>query len=333
MRVSWVMFWVLALAVRAAAAPEPPPPEGFAGTQYIDGSGCVFLREGDDWVPRTDRQGVPVCGFPPTLSQRGLAPEMPAPAPPPTIEEVLFEKLATGLRDGEFAADPRPIAERQAVAAPAGQSPVERDLQALVSGQDAMRRAMSGGPDKDLCRLLGYEPDPSGAPVPGRDVTFGLCPGMRAELPGPIITAGARHDAVALAANAPQEQPGPAADREPVAADAGAKPAATEGTAPSPAKPAAVTRPAVAAPAAPGRPATAIEMIPASARYVQIGGFTDEADALAVARQLIGIGYEVGLARRQDQAQLLVGPFEDRGALVRALNDLRGRGHDKAVAR
>lgn len=345
MRAPWVMFWVLALAVRAAAAPEPPPPRGFAGTQYIDGSSCVFLLEGGVWVPRTDRQGAPVCGFPPTLSQRGLAQDMPAPAPPPSIEDMLFRQLAAGLRDGEFAADPRPMEERREVAAPTGQSPVERDLQALIAGQDAMRGAMSGGPGGDLCRLLGYEPDPGGH-VFGGDVTFGLCPGMRVQVPGPVITLGARHDASPeLAANAAPDEAEGRADRKPqdVAASAGRSsgpPPAMPSPATLPAAIEAGDRPARTATRRPAKlssPSEGAEMIAASARYIQIGDFADEASALAQARLLIGIGYDAGLARRPGDAPqarlLLVGPFEDRGALVRALNDLRGRGYDKAVAR
>ncbi len=70
------------LAILALAAPvladepaEPAemPPAGYAGQQYVDSKGCLFLRAGRVgevlWVPRVTREGVPLCGNP-TSGQR-----------------------------------------------------------------------------------------------------------------------------------------------------------------------------------------------------------------------------------------------------------------------
>lgn len=327
MRLSWIMLWMVALAGGAGAMPEPPPPEGFAAAQYIDGAGCVFLREGGGWTARLDRQGAMVCGFPPTLSQRGLPP-MPEPAPPPTVEEILFQQLAAGLRDGEFAADPTPLAERPVFSAARGASPVERDLQALISGQDMLRAAMAGPPAGDgLCELLGYVPDPSAGALLGADVTRGLCPGMRPVVPAPILTAGARAGPPPAAAG---NMARPALKPEAAPAQ---RAAAVPAPGPKAARP---ERRQQASSPAPAKAAAAAEMIPPHARYVQLGAFGQQA-AQSTARRLAGQGYPVVQSRASDDEErtrvLMVGPFKDRQSLVRALNELRARGHPGAVAR
>ena len=334
MRVWLVFLWLLALAARAVAAPEPPPPQDFAGAQYIDGSGCVFARAGDNWAPRLDRQGAPVCGFPPTLSQRGLNLDA---APRPTVEDRLFEQFSQGLRDGEFTADPRQRQELHDPGLPDRQDPLTRNLQTAIARQEALRAAMSGARENsDLCNLLGYHSDPSDQPALGGDVTFGLCPGMRADPPRAILTEGARRDRVKVAAAEPVDDE---AQTEAVT------PAASPGIAAPAARPAARTSPdngkrsAQAAHAArrPVPVVPGVEMIPANARYVQVGLYPDQASAEIIARRLIARGYPAGLARRDgyapDVRAVLAGPFEDRGRLVRALNDLRRQGYDRAVAR
>ena len=70
MRAFWCGFWAMAWAVTGQAAPVPLPPDGFDGAQYIDRTGCVFVRTGAGWAARRDRNGRPICGFPPTLSSR-----------------------------------------------------------------------------------------------------------------------------------------------------------------------------------------------------------------------------------------------------------------------
>lgn len=68
--------WATALALLAAPAlaeplqPAEMPPAEFAGQQYVDSKGCMFVRAGTAdavlWIPRVTPKGVPLCGNPPS---------------------------------------------------------------------------------------------------------------------------------------------------------------------------------------------------------------------------------------------------------------------------
>lgn len=75
-RGAWSGLAVLALCVAGGAAraeiavPAELPPPDYAGQQYVDSKGCLFLRAGAPgeviWIPRVTRKGVPLCGNPPS---------------------------------------------------------------------------------------------------------------------------------------------------------------------------------------------------------------------------------------------------------------------------
>lgn len=61
------------LPAHAGGAPAETPPPDFTGRQYIDSTGCVFLKhDSGGWRARIDSQGVAVCGYPPTPVDRGM---------------------------------------------------------------------------------------------------------------------------------------------------------------------------------------------------------------------------------------------------------------------
>ncbi|HOZ34449.1 MAG TPA: SPOR domain-containing protein [Tabrizicola sp.] len=57
-----------AAAARDLIQPAELPPASYAGQQYVDSKGCLFMRAGQAgkelWLPRVTREGVPVCGNP-----------------------------------------------------------------------------------------------------------------------------------------------------------------------------------------------------------------------------------------------------------------------------
>jgi hypothetical protein len=86
---------VLLLAVggpvlaRDLIKPAELPPASYAGQQYVDSKGCLFMRAGTPgkelWLPRVTRDGVPLCGYPPSgrrvpvAGEAGAAPVEVAP--------------------------------------------------------------------------------------------------------------------------------------------------------------------------------------------------------------------------------------------------------------
>lgn len=88
--------------------PAELPPADYAGLQYVDSRGCMFVRAGSGskvvWIPRVSRQGVPVCGNPPSGARV------------PVAEEIGAEPYAPGAATGSGTA-PSPAA-RSAASAP-----------------------------------------------------------------------------------------------------------------------------------------------------------------------------------------------------------------------
>lgn len=327
----WVVL-VLLLPGRIWATPEPPPPGDFPGAQYIDRTGCVFVRQGTDWVPRLDKDGAPICGFPPSQPALAAVPETPLPSP----EEALTDMLAQGLRAGDLATD-QPAAPLGQAAPDPAQAVLDATLQDQIEIEARLRSAMAGQAPEGLCARLGYRPATDQTPIIGGDVTQGLCPGMTAPKLQPQLSAAVAATPLPTAPDAPS--PAVATETpEPVSKDTPA-PKPVRRAEPA-AKPAAVKSASVIArtPAAPSvEKPDPVEMIPANARYVEIGIYADAANAMAALRRLSGLGYSTAqrdqkVGNRSGKA-ILAGPFSDRQALVTALTRLRANGYPRAVAR
>lgn len=317
MRLVLGMMLLLVMPGALMAAPEPPPPVDYPGTQYIDRTGCVFVQEGTAWLPRKDSQGEPICGFPP--SQPVAADVLPSP------EEMLTGILADGLRPGDLASDPAPQALAEVPADPA-QAALDTQLTKQVELDARMRSALSGQTPDGLCARLGYRLSGSATPLIGADVTQGLCPGMTPDAPAPVIAAAAAQHGTTPAKDSTKTPPVVKAVADKTAA---------------PVRRAAPDRPRVVADRRTKAPAqqkaATVEMIPASARYVQIGAFQDEGNANAAVRRLLALGYPAAQRREQVKGTLqrviLAGPFSNRQDIVAALTRLRANGYPHAAAR
>ena len=340
-------FWLCCGAL-AASVPQPaePPPPDFAGRQYIDSRGCIFMADGaGGWVPRL-YDGELLCGYPPTLSVRQLASRPPDPARGRQVEQVLAETLFAGLRDGELEGSAQPFRPLPDMGPePASDAPALA-LQAEIAAQPQIRRSMAGGlrPNRNLCRLLGHD-GPGDGPEPGRigqDPTEGFCDA----LPGAALS----RLAFARPATLPQPpETGPAPDpTEPAPQDkapqlaANAPPAAPPAGAASPrpaASPAVATPiPSAAASHAGGRRAAFVDGIPPGARFVQLATVHGAAEADQVARRILALGYhphrlKPGPDGADGPQVLLAGPFDDRQSIVIALDRLRRAGFRDAVPR
>ncbi|MFN3524797.1 MAG: SPOR domain-containing protein [Paracoccus sp. (in: a-proteobacteria)] len=313
MRGFWRLLAILICPGVVFAAPEPPPPANFAGMQYIDARGCVFTRAQAGWQGRLDPAGELLCGFPPSLDQRRLDPEtshvLPpvTPLTPPDPAQILADRLAEELRNadmtGEVLPAPPPL--------PGRRNPLLDEMTAAVAQQASVRSAVGGHVSGDLCARLGYRADPV---EDGISDPTGFCLGQRPPTPAPRFSeAGA----------APQARVAQRPEATPTARPAHPVAATTRQT----------SRPTP--PAARQRAATDVEMIPASARYVQIGVFRDDASAQAAIRALAEAGLPIAQSRSTAGAgrAIMAGPFPDRRRLIETLNLLRAGGWPGAVAR
>lgn len=325
-----VLVWLWCLAPLAAPAQVPPP--DFGAVLFIDAAGCVRERDGTDWRPRLLSDGTPDCGYPPTPLPGPPPRDADLPLPPglPEAEGRLLATLAEGLRPGDF------LPPGPAMPPPATPGhPAMQTIETALSGEGlAARAALAGArPNARLCALIGQGGAAAGGL--GADPSRGFCPG---DAPG-LVTAALR-SAAALPVRAEVPQPEASAEEAASAgridrpadagAPAGAAPVAARRDAPPP-RPAGAVTPAPTRAAAPGpRRALVVDesLIPAGARYLQLGGPVDAGAAQAGFVRVAALGLPAARGRVPGGKGVLVmaGPFDSRQAIVRAYARLRTAG-------
>lgn len=344
LRVLAALWLSLGQAWAAGPAPAEPPPEDFTARQYIDSTGCVFLRDdAGRWAPRVARDGSQLCGYPPSLSARGRVPD-PRLADAARrgradqVEQVLNQLVITNLKPGELASDTRP---REALTdhgpEPAPQGPLDQ-LKAEISASAEVRQQMAAGikPNLRLCELLGYD----GQRIPpkdgdlGRDPTQGYCGSLpqvdlaRLAFARPAGGAVPKPPEVAtVAAPVMTARPQPRATRPATPIRLAAAEART---------PAASPPRGAAKPTAPPVPDIASH-IPPGARFVHVGSYSVQANAEATGHRVAQLGLPVSRAVQvrpgRDVQVVIAGPFAGREAVVRALDQIRKAGFSDAYAR
>lgn len=323
-----------------AATGRPPaeiPPADFTAAQYIDSAGCVFSRTGGGWLARTDPDGAPLCGFPPTLSARrsafgNKAALFPGPDEPEAerIHRELAEAIIPNLQTGELlqvpggrddlavsgAAPAAADADHGAAIPPGPATTDEGGTQGELGRMMALAPVLSAGMTRAdhtdrLCALIGrpaHDTGPAGMGLCGSETAPAALPPVR-HVPEPARAA--RRIATDEPAERGIRQPG----RQVVRKDAAAT--GTE------------ARPAASLPRA------SQEMIPPGTRYLQVGVFSEAQDADRLARKLAGLGLPVARSRdaRRGRQLILVGPLDGREAIVRMIDRLGRAGFHNVVAR
>src|SRR6056297_3127368 len=81
-----------AQVVSDAGPPQPMPPAGFDGQQYVDERGCVYIRAGVagdvTWVPRVNRAREVICNPPSGGADTSVATAPESEAPDSFVPEV-----------------------------------------------------------------------------------------------------------------------------------------------------------------------------------------------------------------------------------------------------
>ena len=360
--------WALLLSCQAGhadgARPAEPPPADFTGGQFIDSAGCVFVRGDGVWDARQARDGSPICGYPPTFSARRTGPDRLTPLFPDTVEDQgtrirreLTETVMAGLQTGELAGAPRAASSSERGGAPTGPtgstmatgahdpsplpiaaapgelSDATTTLAATIAAAPRLRagiaRAGAGDHTAELCQLLGADAGTTGSL--GAPDTLGMCGGMDDALVG-----RRRVEAVEPREVAPQTA---RSGVKAAAADRASDKAADRpsGRALPTTRAAKQTKPHSGSKANPGAGAFSTAMIPAGARFVQVGMFGDPDNARRAAKRLSSMGLPVSqgqTAVRGRQLQtIMAGPFDSRQGIVRALDRVRRGGFPDAYPR
>lgn len=324
--------------------PAELPPDSFEGVQYVDSTGCAFIRAGvsgeTSWVPRFTEEREPVCGLPPTFAgsdQTRVAEVEPAePAPPPRQETEASRPSPTPKSQ---------VADAQPVRQPSPDSAPERERTVRIARGDATYCPNYDAVGQRATRTTKGRPVRCGAqlkhPVDG----------LRTDGPGGVVwqpQGGDRSMPEGYRIVWKDDRLNPHRGRGTDAGDAQMKtvwtetvprklvddePAATVPYTTTAPKVTASSRNAATATPQPGAAAQAAT----GDRYVQVGSFGVPSNAIDTAARFERMGMPVRTTRVQSGGRTLqvvmVGPFASQADLVAALRAARSAGFGDAFTR
>ncbi|GGE39399.1 SPOR domain-containing protein [Actibacterium pelagium] len=298
----------------AQSGPAELPPEDFAGRQYIDSMGCIYLRKNSDtgvvWEPRTLSAGEVMCGFAPTF---------------PFLKP----------KDGSDPLD-------QVVAVP--KTPVETDAPLAEAEPEAEEAPVANpAPVAEMPKPAEPAPKPIKTPVVEPEVVEA----EEVEETEEVAVAPEPVEEKASAQTA-KAQPEPVLEEALEETDQ-AQPEPTESVAETPAEPAQPTETVIVAP----QPAPVVvpepkpEAVPqpeavagvdwGKGAYLQIAAFRQHENTLKTKAVIEQIGLPVAIDTVQSKGRtlevVLVGPFADDEALKGALRAVRKAGYKDAFTR
>ena len=320
--------------LRDVAGPKELPPASYTGSQYVDSTGCVFVRAGFDgqvtWVPRVNQDRQLVCGFKPTLTpSAGAVAVAPAPEAAPETTPAA-DAAAPPRRTTAVRAAPAPKAAKPARAAPvAPQADVAAahvELVSVTTVDAAATPCKSGSKTAERYRLSnGKRYLRCGGPVADPVAYLNSL-----RLPGIRVVAGPD-----LAVAGPVAKVAIPEGYEPAWTDGRLNPKRAQGTTEGKAAMARRWTDAVPMKRIPGTEAASVKA--AAGRYVQVGAFAVAANADGAAARIGALGLPAArqaahVGGRPVQI-VLAGPFISGADLSEALVRLRGAGYPDAFAR